>query len=172
MLRKALIIMGVCSGLLLAFLAVLALLGTQIDPNHQIVVVKTIPVPQQKVWELVSNVKLIPQWNQTVKTVQITESNPLPQWEEEYQTGQKMSYRFTLLEPPTKLIREVVGKDAPFAGEWIIELREMPDGTEVKITENGRIGNPLIRFIAHRIMGLNSFISQYIDAINQAANSS
>lgn len=170
MIRKALIVTGVCSGLLLAFLGILAVLGSQIDPDHHVVVVKELNASQEKVWNIISDVSLIPKWNEAVQSVHVKGEKPLISWQEEYKTGHKMNYRFTQVSPPHKLIREVADADAPFSGEWIIEIQETDNGSEVKITENGHIENPLIRFIAHKFMGIDSFISQYIDAVSIAAN--
>ena len=55
-----------------------------------------------------------------------------------------------------------------FGGSWTFELRAQGSYTQLTITENGEVYNPLFRFVAKYIMGYNSSMDKFLGQLQLA----
>lgn len=81
--------------------------------------------------------------------------------------GDPMRIMVTSVRPPTQLVTTIdAAPDAVFGGTWTYQLRSVPEGTEVTITENGWIENPLFRVMS-RVFGHHASLEGYLRALGQ-----
>ena len=157
------------SGGLLAFLGVLAYLGTNFDVQHEVEVEATLPYSQELIFDMIASVGNIPDWNKDITAVEITSKAPL-EWAETYSTGQVMNYRILEMKKPELLVRKIIDEESPFQGQWTFRFEAVaPEQTKLTIREIGQIDNPLIRYLAHEVMGVDSFLKDYVESIKTFA---
>jgi uncharacterized protein YndB with AHSA1/START domain len=172
MIRRLLITVGILSGGFLVLLGILALIGGQIPETHQASYTKIIPAPPVEVWSYIADIPRQPDWNPSILKV---ESQPDYQghatWREVYQNGDHLTFYLKAVDKPRQLTRVIHDEASPFQGRWELNLEPMEEGqkTRLTVTEYGHIEQPLLRFLAHHIMGTDAFIKNYTERIYQAA---
>ena len=62
---------------------------------------------------------------------------------------------------PRRIVNRIADPKLPFGGSWTYEMAPSGDGTELTITENGEVYNPLFRFVSRFIMGHSATIEKY-----------
>ena len=81
--------------------------------------------------------------------------------------GDPMRILVTSVRPPTQMVTTIdAAPDAVFGGTWTYQLRQVPEGTEVTITENGWIQNPLFRVMSC-VFGHHGTLEGYLRALGQ-----
>jgi hypothetical protein len=78
--------------------------------------------------------------------------NPL-KWRETDASGDAITYQRVETLPPTRIVNRIADPKLPFGGSWTYEIVPNGSGTELTITENGEVYNPLFRFVSRFIMG-------------------
>ena len=69
--------------------------------------------------------------------------------------------------PPRRFSLRIADPKLPFGGTWTYELRTADGGTLVTITENGEIGNPVMRFLSRFVFGQTSTMEGYLRALGR-----
>jgi uncharacterized protein YndB with AHSA1/START domain len=122
-------------------------------------------VPPEKVWEAITDVDAMPAWRIGLKGVKrLPDTNGLPVHIEDTAAG-KMKFETTVMDPPKKLVNRMGGDNLPFGGTWTFEVTPTPDGSTLRITENGYVTNPIFRFIARFFIGYTSEMEKYLTGL-------
>jgi hypothetical protein len=61
-----------------------------------------------------------------------------------------------------RFVTETIGEKMPFGGRWIYELAGVDGGTKLAVTEDGKIYNPIFRFMARFLFGYHATIEAYL----------
>ena len=85
----------------------------------------------------------------------------------DWQPGSKVPYEKIETDPPRKLVTRISDKSLPFGGTWTYDLKPSTAGTELTITEDGEVYNPLFRFVSKYVIGHTATIDQYIEALKK-----
>jgi hypothetical protein len=85
--------------------------------------------------------------------------NPL-KWRETDSNG-AITYERVETVAPTRIVNRIADPMLPFGGSWTYEVAPSGTGTELTITENGEVYNPLFRFVSRFIMGHTATIEKY-----------
>jgi uncharacterized protein YndB with AHSA1/START domain len=125
----------------LAFLAVL--IGMLRPASHTARTQAAYRVPPEEVWAVIADFDRWSEWNPEIERVE-----RLP--DREGRTALRVTGTWgdatsevTVEEPPSRM---VTAMDAgSFRGRWTYELAAAGDGTLLTITEEGEVGNPLLR---------------------------
>jgi hypothetical protein len=72
-----------------------------------------------------------------------------------------ITYERVETRPPKRIVNRIADPKLPFGGSWTYEVSPGQDGTELVITENGEVYNPLFRFVSRFIMGHTATIEKY-----------
>lgn len=67
--------------------------------------------------------------------------------------------------PPTRMVRELTDVDGPFSGRWEIDIAPTPGGSTVRITEIGKVSNPIFRFVSKYVIGHTTFMERYLTGL-------
>jgi hypothetical protein len=89
----------------------------------------------------------------------LTES-PL-KWRETDSGGDAITYERVDTIAPKRIVNRIADPKLPFGGSWTYEIAPSGSGTELTITENGEVYNPLFRFVSRFIMGHTATIEKY-----------
>jgi hypothetical protein len=84
------------------------------------------------------------------------------QWWEQDTHGQKIAYELVEDKMPSRRVTRIAEKNLPFGGTWTFDIAPAPDGSIVRITEDGEIHNVIFRFMARFFFGYTSGIEGYL----------
>jgi len=89
----------------------------------------------------------------------LTES-PL-KWRETDSSGDAITYERVETIAGARIVNRIADPKLPFGGSWTYQIEPIGSGTELTITENGEVYNPLFRFVSRFIMGHTATIEKY-----------
>jgi hypothetical protein len=73
-----------------------------------------------------------------------------------------VAYQAIENESVKKLTLKIIDEKLPFGGTWTIAFMPVPEGTQVRIEENGEIKNVLFRFLARFAFGYTASMESYL----------
>jgi hypothetical protein len=164
--RKLIRIVGFVAALIIAVLLVALVVGLLLPEEHhasRTLVTKQTP---QAIWDTINDHSNEPQWRYDVESVaSLGERNGKPVWQENYKDGNKVALITTEFHPPTRMVRELTDLEGPFSGRWEIDIQPTPTGSNVKVTEIGKVSNPFFRFVSKYIIGHTTFMERYLKGL-------
>ncbi len=159
---------GVVAGLLLV-----ALVGGLFVPRrHEASVRRIVPGTPEEVWAAITTPSEFPEWRPGVDRVEVQDrgGEGVERWVEHGPTG-AMGMEVEERDPPRRLVVRIVGDELPFGGSWTWELEPEGSGTAVTLTEDGRIDNPLFRFMARFVLGYEATMRDYLEGLEDRMES-
>jgi hypothetical protein len=63
------------------------------------------------------------------------------------------------------LVERIADDKLPFGGTWTYEIAPTAEGSTLRITENGFVGNPIFRFMSKFVMGQASTMETYLRSL-------
>jgi uncharacterized protein YndB with AHSA1/START domain len=154
-------IVALLAGLLLLIVVIGALLpkkhlATREGRYHQ---------PPDAIWKAITDIDGMPSWRAGLKSVRrLPDVNGLPAWVETMDSG-VIPLETTAAEPPAKLVVRIADPKLPFGGTWTYEIRATPEGSALRITENGEVYNPVFRFVSRFFLGYTATIDGYLNSL-------
>lgn len=161
--RWVIVAVFIVVGLVLALLVT----GAMLPQRHTVTRSITVPRAVDEVWTVLTDHGKDPSWRPDVASVtKIADRNGHPVWEETYKNGDTMRIETTAVDAPKRMERKIVDQTM-FGGVWTYEVAASPDGrsTTVKITEDGEVYNPAIRFIGRFIIGNETTLEKYLKSL-------
>lgn len=145
---------------LLLLVGCIALIGFALPQDH--VSSRTVVVnrPVADVWRAITDVESFPAWRSGVSRVEVLSVEPR-RWRE-VSGGDTLTLQVIEAQPPSRLVSEIADKDLPFGGRWIYQLKPVPAGTELTITEEGQVYNPIFRFVSRFVIGHAATIETFL----------
>ncbi|NRA64879.1 MAG: hypothetical protein HRU19_10385 [Pseudobacteriovorax sp.] len=167
--RIFLIVAGIISGLLLAGIAVIVTIGNQIESDHAVTLTENLPFGYDETMKLLTDPVKYTEWNPLITSVEIDESSETCSWKEVYENGSHVCFRQSWDPETSTLKREVTSEDAPFQVVLTIQIKASSEtSSQIIISEAGAIPNPLLRFIAHRVVGVEALQQSFISSLQSA----
>ena len=80
------------------------------------------------------------------------------QWWEQDSHGHKVIYELIEDKMPSRRVTRIAEKNLPFGGTWTIDIAPAPEGSVVRVTEDGEIYNVIFRFAARYFFGYTESI--------------
>ena len=159
---KWLVIAGIA---IVGLVAVVLVIGWALPMKHQASRQATLPAPPDIVWKTITGVDAFSSWRRDVTKIErLPDREGRPVWVEEGSSG-RMTLAVERSDPPRLLVLRIADLDLPFGGTWTYEISPASGGSQLTITEDGEIYNPLFRFMARFVFGYEGTIQGYLDAI-------
>lgn len=157
--KYSLIALGVVALLFVVLIAV----GYTLPVKHRATVDATIAARPDQVYALITNVASFPTWRTGVTSVEVLPSSDgKKRWREVSKNG-TIPFVVESEDPPSRLVGRIDSKSLPFGGTWTYELRSDSSGrTNLRITEDGEIYNPIFRLVSRFFIGYEGTIRQYL----------
>ena len=108
--------------LLVAF-AVMYAMGSSLPTEHVTTIATTMPASQERVWQMITDMKSQPRWRTGLKGVEPWPSEGGKECWLEVQNGMKMPLCADLSEPPAKRVVSIADTSLPFSGTWTYEVQ-------------------------------------------------
>jgi len=154
---------GIVAGGLVALAALMALIGSMLPIKHHSTRKARVRATPEKVYAILAGP---PDWRSDVKA-----SGPLPDqagrktWWEQDSHGRRIVYQLVEDSPPTKRVVRIAGQGLPFGGTWTFEIAPTPDGSELRIREDGEIYNVIFRFLSRFVFGYYGSIEGFLNGL-------
>jgi hypothetical protein len=65
-------------------------------------------------------------------------------------------------EPPSLVVTRIAGENLPFGGTWTYRIAPAPGGSDLTITEDGEVYNPIFRFMSRFVFGHYATMDAFI----------
>jgi uncharacterized protein YndB with AHSA1/START domain len=114
------------------------------------------------VFALLTDMENMPKWNRNMEKIEI-----LPPIDGKEATRQyfKGNMQMTIITsestPPSHLVRTMGDNTGPFAGSWTYEIKPTNGGSDVVLTEDSHMKNPLFRLMA-KIFGETKYLDEHL----------
>jgi uncharacterized protein YndB with AHSA1/START domain len=150
----------------LAGILILAtLIGWLLPKEHSVTREARFHQPPEVVWKTITDIDAMPSWRQGLKSVKrLPDGKGFPAWVETLDTG-AVPLETVFAQPPTKLVVRIADPKLPFGGTWTYEIAPLPEGSSLRIREDGEIYNPVFRFLARFVFGYSGTIETYLKSM-------
>jgi uncharacterized protein YndB with AHSA1/START domain len=163
--QVALIILGV----LAAAVLVVLIIGWRLPVAHVATSSVQLTASADSVFALISTPENYPAWRTDVKKVDVMKEQGVTRFREDGSNG-AILFEITETLAPRRFVTKIADKSLPFGGRWIYEITPTPTGSELRITEEGEVYNPIFRFVSRFIMGHTATIDGYLEAVGKRLN--
>jgi uncharacterized protein YndB with AHSA1/START domain len=157
------LIVGSLIGILVLAGVVMAVVGSRLPREHS--VSRTIALHRSPgdVYAAIRDFASAPTWRKDVKRVTLLEGTPL-RFREDGGHG-SVTYEVVDDVPGQRLVTRIVDEDLGYSGRWTYALEPTPDGTRLRITEDGEVSNVMFRFLSRYVFGHTATIDGYLAAL-------
>lgn len=138
--------------------------GALLPERHQASASIAVAADADTAWRLLTDIAGYAAWRSDVERAE-----PLPDragmavWLETSPDGEAIAYAtLERSDRERRLVRRIVTEGLPYEGTWTLEVLGTPEGTVIRITEDGRVPNPLIRFVAYYLIGHTTRMEQVL----------
>ena len=148
--------------LLVVLIAIALAIGYALPAQHTLtrsIVLKQTP---ENVFAALADLPNLPSWDHGVKKVEMLA--PVDGKEASRQTldgNMVMTIVTTESLPPNRLVRTIGEGQGPFSGSWTYNIRQTTDGSEVSLTEDATVPNPVFRLMC-QIFGPTKYLDQHL----------
>ena len=138
---------------LVSIVVAVVLIGFALPANHVAKTRTTLSATPEQLWSAITTVDSFPSWRSDVKAVEtLPAANGKPAWRENGSNG-KISYEQVEASRPIHLQVRLTDDSLPFGGTWTYDIKPAATGSELTITENGIVRNPVFRFVSRFMLG-------------------
>ena len=122
----------------------------------------TLKQTPETIFALLADLPNMPSWNPGVKKIEMLP--PIDGKEASRQTldgNTVITVITTESTPPNHLVRTVGDANGPFSGSWTYDIRATTDGSEVSLTEDATVPNPVFRLMC-QIFGPTKYLDEHL----------
>lgn len=152
--------------LLVGLIVAVIVVGALLPEEH--IASRTLVTKQQPqaLWDAINDHATEPQWRADVASVtSLGQREGKPVWQENYKDGNKVTLITTESKAPSRMVRELTDLEGPFSGRWEIDITPTPAGSNITVTEKGKVSNPFFRFVSKYIIGHTTFMERYLKGL-------
>ena len=148
----------------------MALVGLALPRDHVARTRTAFRATPDQLWTAITDVNAFPKWRSDVKSVEMLPpvSGKLA-WREDGSNG-KISYEQVEAIRPSRVRVRLTDESLQFGGTWTYDIAPSPGGSELTITEDGYVRNPIFRFMSRFVFGHYSTQESYLKALGRKFN--
>src|SRR5262245_53757188 len=146
-------------------------IGALLPESHVVSRTQHYDSPPAQIWEAITNVEQFASWRPGLESAErLPPVAGRVRWREKM-NGDALTMEVLESVEASKLVTRIADEGLPFGGTWTFELKPATSGTDLTITENGEIYNPLFRFIARFVIGYTGTMDKYHEGLGQRLRS-
>lgn len=160
-------IVGVVVAVIIVVALVVVIVGWRLPVAHHVSRSVTLRASPESVFALIRTPSEFPKWRSDVTRV---EPMPPENGRERFrEVGKNGSILFEIesIAPPERMVMRIADTSLPFGGAWTYEVSTAPDGTTLRITEDGEVYNPVFRFVSRFIMGQTTTLDRFLSDVQR-----
>lgn len=152
----------IVAGTLAAIILIVVAIGYMLPVKHTASRETVLHADTAAVFAAIATPPDFPAWRRGVTSVDMLPSvDGKPSFREHGSDG-VITFVVEEATPGRRLVNRIADRNLPFGGSWTFELSPAPDGTLLRVTENGEVYNPVFRFVSRFIFGHHRTIDQYL----------
>jgi hypothetical protein len=152
------------AGTLVAAVAVMALIGSRLPLGHEVRRTLKTDLPPDELWAIITDYAGQTAWRPELRRVEkLEDRGGHPVWREHLSRGWTITLETVEEDRPRRLARKMVDTSG-FGGRWVYEIRPLDGGSEIIVTEQGEVYNPVFRFLC-RFMNTAATVESYLKAL-------
>lgn len=133
---------------MVVIVAAVAGVGATLPVDHVATRTLALNRPADEVWGVLTDYRGQLTWRKELTSVELVPGTSRETWLEDTGDG-AIPFETTEAIPPTRLVRTIADSTLPFGGRWVYTLSATDGGTRLTITEEGKVFNPIFRFVSH-----------------------
>lgn len=145
---------------LVVIIALVLIIGYLLPVKHSVSISADINTPIDSVWQRISQPENFQHWRKDIKSINVLSSE---EWVETNSQNDNIPIKIIEALPGRKMVTIINSKQLPYGGSWTYELKPKGVNTEITITENGEVYNPLYRFFSKFVFGHTATIKSYLN---------
>ena len=158
-------------GVLAAIIFVIAAIGFLLPVKHTASRTMSLQVSPEKLWQTITSLSELPSWRKDLQKVDVLpDRTGHAVWRETDKSGDAITFEMVESDAPRRLVTKIADTDLAFGGSWTYEIIPTPTGSQLTITENGEVYNPIFRFVSRFIMGHHATIDAYIESLREVSH--
>jgi hypothetical protein len=150
-------------------LLAIVIVGALLPRAHVASRTVTLSQPPEAVWAVITGP---PTWRADIHSYQeLSPRDGYRRWRETDKHNRTITYEakeetiFLGAASQSRLTTRIADTNLPFGGTWTIDVARAGTGSQVTITENGEVYNPVFRFVSRYIIGHTASIDAYLNAL-------
>lgn len=152
---------------LVVLVAVAFGVGAALPAGHVASTRVHIAAAPESVWQALTNVTDFPSWRPDVESVEQWPGDAgRVVWREHGRDG-VITYERVSATVNQQLVTRIADEALPFGGTWTFDLAATQNGTQITITEEGVVRNPLFRFMSRFVFGHYHTQERYLQALGR-----
>ena len=144
---------------------VVVAVGALLPVRHQAACRAVFRQPAPALFATITDFAALPTWRKELQRVEQLPNQRGLRAYREYSKFGPMDLLVEEQEKDRKLVTRIATPGSPFGGTWTFKLVPVPDGTELTITENGEIYNPVFRFMSRFVFGHDTTLKGYLESL-------
>lgn len=113
------------------------------------------------VFAMITDFARFPEWRSGIRAVETIDTGDGKTRFTEQGPNGTITYAVDMREPFSRLVTRIDDPSLPFGGTWTFDLRPVAGGTELTITEDGEVYNPIFRVLSRVVFSPSSTIDTY-----------
>lgn len=146
-------------------------IGYRLPQNHSATRERDYAFSADQVFRAIATPAEYPKWRTGVQRVEMLPDSGGIHRYRETAMGSDVIYAIESSVPNSLFVTRIAQAGLAYGGSWTIELTPTGSGTNVRITEDGEVYNPLFRFVSRFIMGHTRSIDRYLEDLDKRLNS-
>lgn len=154
----------------IAIVGVLVIIvGYSLPKGHSATRTAKVSLSPDAVYTLLADVDKYPSWRPAVTSLQRhPDRDGRPVWTEDV-SGMTIPLQFEKMERPSLLVARIADPSLPFGGTWTYRIHPAATGSEVTITEDGEVYNPVFRFMSRFVFGYTATLDEFVKNLEARA---
>ena len=144
-----------------AIVVLVVAIGYALPKGHHVSKTITLSAPPSDVFGAITNFARYPEWRPDVQRIEILPDDGHGPGFREIGDNGAIAYRVEKREPYTRLVTRIADPKLAFGGSWTYDLRPNGTGTDLTITEDGEVYNPVFRFMSRFVFSQSANIEKY-----------
>jgi Polyketide cyclase / dehydrase and lipid transport len=146
---------------LVVFVTLVAVIGLFLPKGHRASRAVVYDASPALVFAAITDFARFPEWRTGVKAVEIlSDEGGRTRFREDGPHG-PVTFMVEERRPESRLVTRIDDPSLPFGGRWTLDVRKVTGGTELTITEDGEIYNPIFRVLSKVIFSPYETIDTY-----------
>jgi uncharacterized protein YndB with AHSA1/START domain len=142
--------------------AVLAGVGYLLPAEHRASRSAILTASPDQVYAVIVDFAKYPEWRSDLDRIEAPAVAREGSELREHGANGEIPYRVETLVPSSRVVTRISDPSLPFGGTWTYELRPNGTGTELAITEDGVVSNPIFRALSRFVFGHYDAIDAYM----------
>lgn len=147
------------AGGLVALALVVVIIGFALPRAHTAAVQARYRAPAERIYAAIVDVENAPKWRSGLQKVEVLAREPMT-WRETADWGTITFVREEAV-PNQRVKTRIADESEGFGGTWTYALLPDGDATQLTITENGTVSNPVFRIMSKFVFGHYTSLETY-----------